>query len=132
MIMQQQSKIFTATVVAGSGRGKELRVPTINVDISSVPKECAEGIYACFVRIENHVYKAAMHYGPRPVFRDTPSCEVHLIDATIASSPTFVDIESIKRLRDVQTFDSVENLKHQMMRDIAEARAILDTTTATL
>ena len=124
--------IFTAPVVAGSGRGKDLRVPTLNVPIDSVPSECEKGIYACFVQINDRIYSAAMHYGPRTVFHDSTSCEVHLLDMAIESTPSHVKIEIIRRLRNVQNFDSPEELQQQMMRDMEEARAILMTKVSTL
>lgn len=124
--------IFTAPVVIGSGRGKDLRVPTINVDITSVPMDFGEGIYACFVQIGNQIYKSAMHYGPRPVFNDVPSCEVHLLDADLSTAPAEIRIEVVQHLRDVQNFDSAEKLQQQMMKDIDEARAILGTSDSAL
>lgn len=66
-----------------------------------------------------------MHYGPRPVFHDTESCEVHLIDASPTRVPVEVTVETVARLRDVRDFPTVEALQEQMDRDIEEARAIL-------
>ncbi len=121
---------FSAHTVPGSGRGKTLGVPTINLDLADVPTAMEEGIYACRVTIEDRIYPAALHYGPRPVFGDTPSCEVHLIDAGAGLAEltmTQVEIEIIERVRPVQDFDSPHALIEQMLRDIAACRAILAT-----
>lgn len=116
---------FTARVVIGSGRGTSLSVPTINVDLVDVPADLKEGIYAARVSIDGQTYPVAMHYGPRPVFNDSPSCELHCIDATISTKVNTVDVEVLERIRDVQNFASPEELTAQMHNDIARIRDIL-------
>ena len=122
---------WSASPVAGSQRGRSLRVPTINLDLSDIPTDLREGIYACRVTLEQEdgttegPFMAAVHYGPRPVFQDTRSFEIHLIDATPSRFPTRVTIEVIARLRAVRDFSSVEALQKQMGKDIAMARKML-------
>jgi riboflavin kinase/FMN adenylyltransferase len=116
---------FTAPLIKGSGRGKSLGVATMNLDLKDVPKDLSEGIYACFALSDGKRYKAAMHYGPRPVFKDTPSCEVHLIDEMIKTAPKDVTVIVIERLRDIADFPSKEALMAQIADDIARARGIL-------
>lgn len=116
---------FSAHVISGSGRGKPLGIPTINLDLKDVPESLEEGIYACRVIIDDHSYSAALHYGPRPVFGDTPSCEVHLIDECVTLNRPTLTIEIIERIRPVQDFASKDALIEQMQRDIAACRAIL-------
>jgi FAD synthase len=97
----------------------------VNLDLADVPKELPEGIFACRARVNGTSYDAAMHHGPRPVFKDTPSCEVHLLDATLEESPDDADIEVVEYLREVRDFASPDELRQQMLRDIDQARAIL-------
>lgn len=88
----------------------------------------SEGIYACFVTLHydgarsEGPYPAAMHYGPRPVFHDTVSCEIHVIDVTPSRPPQRIEVQIVARLRDVEDFPSVDALREQMRRDIEEAR----------
>lgn len=116
---------FSATVVSGSGRGRTLGVPTINLSLSDVPTDLTHGIYACFVACGDQWVPAALHYGPRPVFRDTPSCEVHLLDGAIDPAPERLTIAVIEYVRTIEDFPSVAALQEQMARDCAEIRAIL-------
>ena len=116
---------FSAHVVQGSGRGKDLAVPTINVRVDEVPTDLEEGVYACRVTINGIGYPGAMHYGPRPVFKDSHSCEVHLIDSAISQVPDEITLEPIERIRPVQNFPSPEELKAQMLTDIDQIRDIL-------
>ena len=117
---------FTAHVITGSGRGKTLKVPTINVDLADVPRELQEGIYACWVTIEEKHLPGALHYGPRPVFGDTQSCEVHVIDGSMDRVEDTVVIEIVGRVRDVRDFPSQEALLEEIQRDITTVRGILD------
>lgn len=117
---------FTATVIKGSGRGKGMGIPTINLSLSDVPKDMQEGIYAAFVIMDGHKLKSALHYGPRPVHKDVPSLEVHLIDDMISDVPKQMEIHVITRLRDVRDFPSEQALVAQILEDIAQTRAILN------
>ena len=117
---------FTAKSIAGSGRGTSLGCPTVNLDTSDVPEDLEEGIYACHAIIDGHMYHAVMHYGPRPTFNDTRSCEVHLLEDIQSNSfPESVIVRIYGRIRDVENFESVEDLKERVKEDIKEAYAIL-------
>lgn len=116
---------FAARVITGAGRGKKIGTPTMNVHLDDVPKELKEGIYACRVQLgvgEKGWTDAVLHYGPRPVFKDSLSCEVHILDQLIHNPPEKITVEIIKRLRSVQDFPSPEALKEQIEKDIEEAR----------
>lgn len=117
--------IFRARVITGSGRGKGMNTPTINVDLSDVPADLKEGIYACRAIINEKTYNGAMHYGPRPVHKDIPSCEVHVLDAVIEEVPQTVEIEPVAFIRPVLDFASEEALKAQIADDITHIRGIL-------
>ena len=118
---------FTGRVVPGVRRGRTLKVPTINLDLRDVPGDLPHGIYACFVQLgdEPDPLPAVMHLGPRPVFRDTPSCEVHLLDRSVPSPPGRLTVSVVEHLRDVTDFPVKEVLEEQMQADIAVARDIL-------
>ena len=119
--------VFTARVIGGAGRGKELGTPTLNLDLRDVPGDMKEGIYACFVQLPATSYRlpAVMHHGPRPVFEDTVSCEVHLLDTELPAPPKSVTVTLVERIRDVMDFASQDALKAEIARDIEKCRAIL-------
>ena len=68
---------------------------------------------------------AVLHYGPRPVFDDDVACEVHVLDQNLKQTPESVNVEVIQKLRNVQDFDSEDDLKAKIAEDIAQARDIL-------
>ncbi len=116
---------FTAKTVSGSHRGRDLGTPTINLALEDVPRTLREGIHACQVTLDETPLDAVMHYGPRPVFNDTPSCEVHILDRTIAAMPPSVTVMVVGYLREVRNFPNVDAMMEQIARDIEDARAML-------
>ena len=118
---------FSARVVSGSGRGKTLGVPTLNMDLRDVPADLLGGVFAAWVTSDGKRSPSALYHGPRPTFGDTRSCEAHLIDTVIPSPPEIVDVEIVEFLRGVSTYPSAEALSKQMMDDIQKARDILGT-----
>lgn len=116
---------FTARVVPGSGRGKHLGVPTFNLALEDIPKDLQEGIFAGSAEIDGKKYVAAIHYGPRPVFHDSETFEVHLVDSVLNESLETIIIFLKERLRDVKDFPSKEALAEQIQDDIEKTRAIM-------
>jgi len=113
---------FTAATVTGAGRGKGLGTPTINLNLDQVPAALEEGIYACIANGQ----PAVMHYGPRPVFRDSTTCEVHFLDAAPAKDLASLTVTVVEKIRDVQNFASVNALKEQIEEDISRARVLIE------
>lgn len=119
--------IIDADVIAGSGRGKEVGFPTLNLNVSQLPKETEPGVYACFARLGEHGLRlpAVVHIGPRPTFGDSFSCEVHVLNHMISIAPRSVHVELVEKLRGVQQFSSKEELQKQIRADIEQARGML-------
>lgn len=116
---------FSASVVSGSGRGKDLGTPTINLDPSSLEAIGREGIYAAWATLDGARMPAVMHAGPRPVFKDTPSVEVHLLCPPPQTIPDTLTVELVSYIREVRDFASIEELQREIGHDVASARATL-------
>jgi FAD synthase len=117
---------FNARTIKGRGRGKDIGTPTINMELSDVPSSMEEGIYACWAKVDDRWLQGALHYGPRPVFKDTTSCEVYLLDVAVESLPERIEIQLVKRLRSVMDFPSTDELMAQIAEDVTQTRGILD------
>lgn len=118
---------FSASVIPGSGRGKTLGFPTLNLQVVTEEVEISDGVYACFVRADDFdAAPAVMHIGSRPTHDDTPSCEVHLIDTELPTTPSSISVEVVENIRSVRKFNSSEELSTQIHADIQQARAILN------
>ena len=116
-------------VVGGDRRGLELGFPTANV---AVPGDIClphDGIYAgWYERPDGEVRPAAISLGRRPTFYEEASqslLEAHLLDFTGDLYGEPAKVRFVAHLRGEVKFDSVEDLIHQMGRDVAEARAAL-------
>lgn len=95
------------------------------MDLADVPDGFAHGIYVCRVSIDGKAYDGALHFGPRPVFKDSESLEVHILDAEITDVPERIDVRILARIRDVRDFPSKEALLEAIADDIRITRGIL-------
>ena len=118
---------FKSTQIKGKGRGKLLGFPTINLEIPS-SLDLKDGIYAIKVTNSEKRFFGAMHYGPIPVFQeDDKTLEFFLIDTNeedIPGSSEF-EVEVIKFLRPVMSFETKEKLVEQIQKDVEATRLIL-------
>ena len=116
--------VFEGHVIPGRKRGRDLGSPTINLEPADVPDTLQHGVYACIVGIDPRL-PAVMHYGPRPSFHDTLSCEVHVLDTVLGDPPEKMQVRAIEYLREVRAFESTDALKEQIAKDITTAKDIL-------
>src|SRR5881394_4005467 len=119
------------TVVRGAGRGRTIGIPTINL-ASPDPRKLLppDGVYAVEVRIlapDSKILGGMMNQGPRPTFGEQArTLEIHLFDFDGELYGETVNVEWVRRLRDVQAFASREALVAQLERDRQAARASLN------
>jgi riboflavin kinase/FMN adenylyltransferase len=111
----------------GEGRGRHLGVPTVNLtDVPPHKLLPPDGIYAVEVEWRGGRAGGMMHQGPRPTFADGRRVlEANLFEFEGDLYGEWVRVTWVKRLRDVEHFASVEQLKGQMQRDRADALAAL-------
>lgn len=135
------------TVIRGAGRGRTIGVPTINLETPDSRKLLPpDGVYAVRVRIVElgagslgsqpriptpnsrmREFGGMMNQGPRPTFGEQArALEVHLFDFDGELYGETVDVEWVRRLREVQAFPSREALVAQLERDRQAARATLN------
>lgn len=119
---------FTGSVIHGSGRGREIDCPTMNISMKDAPQDIAHGVYACTVFLDDKEMPATLHFGPRPTCDDVDSCEVHVIDTVIDRAPDTLSVDIIAHLRGIEDYGSLEALKVQIMKDIDHARAIVSSS----
>lgn len=116
-------------VVSGYQRGKAIGFPTANLD---TPYEVipAVGVYAVYTLIGgNRWHEAVVNVGYNPTFdRNDLIVEVHLLDTEQDIYGQEIEVFFIDRLRDETRFDSVEELKAQIEKDISKAKEIFAIT----
>lgn len=124
--MKQNDPIkINGTVVKGSGDGKKLGFPTINVEFTGV-LNLEFGVYTTKVKIDNQIHMGVMHFGPRYVFgENNPKLEIHIFDFDQNVYGKNVTVEILDFIRPSIKFDSFEKLIDQVEQDKIDARKIL-------
>ena len=120
---------LAGTVVRGSGRGREIGVPTANLQLGPEKLVPARGVYAARVRVDGRVHGGALNVGVAPTFvqAGAQSVEVHLLDFAGDLYGARLHVECIERLRDERKFETAAALVAQIHADIAAARRCLAT-----
>jgi riboflavin kinase/FMN adenylyltransferase len=115
------------TVVRGAGRGRELGIPTANLESRNelVPPD---GVYATTVTIDGVVYPGVTNIGVRPTFGDTAKAvvEVHALGLERDLYGQCLRLGFVQRLRDERRFPDVDALKAQIEADLRRARRLFD------
>lgn len=113
---------ISARVGHGDKRGRQIGFPTANVMCGArlLPQR---GVYACTVNIEGREYDGVANIGLRPTFNGTGErLEVHILNEHFPSLyGRRLHVSFIDRLRDELKFNSVDELKAQIARDIDDA-----------
>jgi riboflavin kinase/FMN adenylyltransferase len=123
---------LTGVVVPGERVGRTLGYPTANLALADPLAVPADGVYAGWAEVAPFTpaarrYPAAISIGPRPQF-DGPRrvVEAYLLDfdGDLYGQPLRLHV--IARLRGQERFADVPALVQQIGRDVAQARAILE------
>jgi riboflavin kinase / FMN adenylyltransferase len=118
----------TGIVVSGQGRGRSIGVPTAN--LSEVTEALPpHGVYPVLVdHRRDGVFTAlgagVANFGVRPTLGAGPSFEVHLFDTSLDLYGQELRVHLLGRLREERKFSGVDELRAQIARDIANARAV--------
>ncbi len=109
----------------GAGRGVKIGFPTANIDAIDTLLP-GPGVYAGRAIADGATWPAAINVGPNPTFGEQAmKVEVHLIGYHGSLYGRPLEVDFLRRLRDIQRFDSVAALREQLQRDVAAANAPL-------
>jgi riboflavin kinase/FMN adenylyltransferase len=120
---------LSSSVIRGAGRGRSLGVPTAN--LGPVPEALPPyGVYACLVdRLgpegPRALARGVANVGVRPTVGAGFGVEAHLFELDQDLYGAVLRVHLVRRLRDEQRFPGVSELRAQIERDVAEARAAL-------
>jgi riboflavin kinase/FMN adenylyltransferase len=118
--------VLTDIVRYGYRLGRTIGTPTINMGFSDGVLIPAYGVYATRIYLpDGKEHIGVTNIGVRPTVNhtDTITAETHIIDFTGNLYGMTVRIEFYKRLRPEIKFDTIEQLKAQIQKDIDNARA---------
>jgi riboflavin kinase / FMN adenylyltransferase len=106
----------------GTGRGRKLVVPTLNLDTDQevLPKN---GVYATEAVVVGKIYRAATNVGMRPTFDGARiTIESHLFDFSENLNGGRLEVRFWQRLRDERKFSGPAELREQVLKDIEQAK----------
>ncbi len=117
-------------VSEGKQLGRKLEFPTANLRPLE-PRQLipASGVYACKAILpDGHSYKAMVNIGVRPTVESNgrPTIEAHVFDFVGDLYDRPVTLQFVARMRAERRFDSLDDLRSQLLKDAGAAKAILD------
>jgi riboflavin kinase / FMN adenylyltransferase len=111
-------------VVRGHGVGAKQTVPTLNLSTQAeiLP---ATGVYVTRTHdLDGPQWPSVTNVGYRPTFGGNElSIETFLLPPLEGPAPKRIRVEFLRRLRDEKKFESPEQLKAQILRDVRRAQA---------
>ena len=122
----QRPYSLTGPVVSGHGIGRSKTVPTLNIQ---PPSEVlpAQGVYITCTTdayAPSRQWNSITNLGVRPTFEGHElAIETFLLTPFDGVDPKRIRIDFLRRVREERKFDSREELKSQIMRDVARAQA---------
>lgn len=120
--------MLTGKVVKGKGLGKQLDYPTANISIEEtyklIPKN---GVYVAKAVINKKTVFGMMNIGTNPtVDGKEQSIEVNFFNFNQDIYGKTLEIQILERLRDEQKFDSLDELKNQLSKDMIHSKQFLN------
>ncbi len=121
--------LLTGTIVKGKGIGRTINFPTANLKIEEsyklIPKN---GVYIIQSTINNTLVFGMMNIGYNPTVNgEGKSIEIHFFDFKENLYTKKIQIQVLKRIRDEEKFDSLEQLTEQLEKDKSTATNYIHT-----
>jgi riboflavin kinase / FMN adenylyltransferase len=120
---------FSGEVVHGNGIGKTIGTPTANIKVNSNEKIIPlDGVYAVICQIKDANFKGIMNIGYKPtlVAGQKRTIEIHLFNYQRDIYGQDLRAKVIERIRDEVKFNSLKDLKSQILNDNEKAKKILE------
>lgn len=109
----------------GAALGRTIGFPTANIvpgdDMKMLPRD---GVYEVEVLVAGEAYKGVMNIGVKPTLQgvNVRTAEVHILDFAAEIYNEKVAVSFVRRLRDEQSFESVDALRLQIGVDVARVK----------
>ena len=119
--------MLTGDVKKGKGLGRQLNFPTANLFIKEkyklIPKN---GVYVVKSILNDKLFYGMMNIGFNPtVDGSSKSIEIHFFDFKSDIYGENIQVDILERIRDEHKFNSLEELKIQLLKDKQTSIAII-------
>lgn len=113
---------LTGRVVYGRQLGRTIGVPTANLLLAH-KKLPTEGVFAVTAELQGKTLHGVANLGPKPTVQDARHwLETHFFEYTGMLYGKRITVQLHQRLRGIESFDTLDNLKQQIQQDIEAAR----------
>ncbi len=110
-------------VVEGNHQGKELGIPTANLEFPEKLLLPQEGVYLTETKVEEIWVPSITNVGGKPsVERNHPGIETHLLDFDKNLYGTEIEVLFHRKIREIVKFSDLEQLKEQLKQDVQSAK----------
>lgn len=118
---------ISGIVMVGFKNGQKIDFPTANMQLEYRYVYPKSGVYVGYGYVYGKQYKAIINVGTHPTINplNEPVVEVHLIDFEGVIYGKTILCDFIKYIRDEKRFDSLDELKAQLVKDKQKAKKIL-------
>jgi len=114
-------------VVTGDRRGRSLGFPTANLDLGPDQALPADGIYATITHTDDNSLPSVTNIGIRPTFNEKKRLvETYILDFQGDLLGQKIAVDLVDRLRGEKRFNTVDELKAQIVKDVEQSRKILE------
>lgn len=110
---------ISGTVVDGLKNGRKIGFPTANLDLDFEYVLPKEGVYIGYAYVDEIKHKAIIAVGTHPTIQtlSKPIIEVHILSFDENLYGKFIDVSFVKRIRNINKFESLEDLSKQLEKD---------------
>lgn len=115
----------SSPILHGDKQGRKISYPTINLDATTWPSDQKPGVYAVEVRIGDPPsnFQGALYYGPRTIQGETHNVlEIFLLNFSQEVYGQTASFSLHKFIRPVLHFNSFEEMKPQIAKDVADVK----------
>ena len=107
-------------IVKGTQLGSKLGFKTINIKYPNETIKLPFGVYCSKVQIEKKIFNAVTNWGVKPTVsgENSPVIESHILNFNENIYGKNVKISFLTKIRDEKKFDTLEDLKKQISKDV--------------
>ena len=106
-------------VISGKGIGSKKIYPTINIQLNQEKVIIKPGVYYTLTCIDGVSFKSVTNVGTKPTLNDySKNIETYILFYNKDLYNKEITIKFIKRIRDIVKFNTIDELKNQISKDI--------------
>jgi riboflavin kinase/FMN adenylyltransferase len=125
--MLGRSYAISGRVVEGDKLGRKFGFPTANIDADNLVLP-PNGVYSGRTKMKDLFYRVALNIGWRPTVASAKPqlrVEAHLLDFSGSLYGEELEVEIGEKLRDERRFNSPDDLREQISKDVLEVRKLI-------